>query len=167
VASTSYSRLSVSSVKVNQDNPIAWVRYQMIPSTGIKPQPTGRPAHKERSKKLRDAKTLITAGKWSPAHAPSLKEQLDALEEKFNIDTTLREDQEKIFLQCLSEINADHYAGQFPPTPATEPACKNLELFPFSWKSNFFQGYEMYFKFVISKGTDQEVFIISIHESDY
>ena len=124
------------------------------------------PTHRELSKKIREALSLVKNGRWSPGQPVKLKADFDELEKEFDIEMALLEDQEKILLAVLNEIKPEHYAGTHPPTKAYETTVKGRDLFAFAWKSPFFDGQEMYFKFCMN-GTDdrKRVFILSIHPS--
>ena len=134
----------------------------MIPSNRRRPE---RPSHKELSKKLRECQELVRAGKWSPAEPAKLKANFDELEAAFAMDTTLADDQRKILMGSLCEITPDHYVGGRPTTKSSEPRVRGAELLAFSWKSSFFSGSEMYFKFCVSGENDaRRAFVCSIHE---
>lgn len=138
----------------------------MIPSNR---RQTGRPSHKELAKKLRECRSLVESDRWLPANPAKLRADLDELEAVFGtslrLETSLPEDQKKILLAVLGEIEPAHYAGTRPPQPAYEQAILRKELFAFRWVSTFFADHEMYFKFCL-KGVDkdQRAFVCSIHE---
>jgi hypothetical protein len=140
------------------------MRYQMIPFGGrSRPE---RPSHSECSGKIKRFRELVEAGKWKPASPAKLKADFDELERDYGVDTTLVEDQRKILLQCIDEIQPEDYDGHHPPQRSDEPTAKNLEMFAFCWESPSFKNDSMYLKFCFTKaGPDQIAFVFSVHPS--
>jgi hypothetical protein len=145
------------------------MRYHVIPSRSDGLIPPHRPSPKELWKKLKEAKSLVKNGKWFPVSPAKLQANWDGIEEDFNIDTTLAEDQIKILLTSLEEIKADDYCGFHPPEPSYEgdPNVKGQEMWAFCWDSPFFGNTRMYFKFCFTKSDEssRKLGMLSIHPS--
>jgi hypothetical protein len=122
-----------------------------------------RPSPKELWGKIAEAKVLIQKGKWAPSSPAKLKADFDELESVLGVETALLEDQTAILVKALEELQAQHYAGSRPPTPSYEEASRNLDMFPFRWKSAHLNC-EMYFKFCLG-GADKgrRAWVLSIH----
>lgn len=108
---------------------------------------------------------MVEAGKWLPANPAKLKANFDEIEVTFGMETALTEDQTVILVGAIREIKPDQYKGVRPPPRSYEPAIRGQEILGFRWKSAFFSGYEMYFKFCLNGAEDgRRAFICSIHE---
>jgi hypothetical protein len=139
----------------------------VIPSERIERKPPSRPRSGEIIKKLTEAKRLMQLERWSPADASKLRANLDELERIFGVETALKEDIGAIILTSLNEIDHRHYVGGHPPERAYEPAVYKQDMWEFRWRSPFFKNHQMYLKFCLSKGDqdNRRLFMLSIHEN--
>ena len=66
----------------------------------------------------------------------------------------------------LGELDCTCYKGPHPPNHLSrEPETKWHRMLHFVWKSSFFRGVPMYFKFCIRRESNKEtLFVFSLHE---
>ena len=139
----------------------------MIPSD-IRSDPPPRPSTRELYRKINEAKRLLQAGRWRPVNVLKMQANWEEIEQTFpTIDTSLREDQEKILATVLNEISPEHYVGGHPPEPSYEPVVSGQDMWEFRWTSAFFGNRTMYLKFCFSKGDEisRRLYMMSLHQN--
>jgi hypothetical protein len=126
----------------------------------------GRPTLKELGKKIRAARKRISAGDWIAADAGKLLDEFNELADRFDVESTTAEDQSKLLMAALNEINPTHYCGRTPPMRSTLSETKDLELWEFRWQSkeDCFKKSMMYMKFcVVGTGENEPIYVHSLH----
>jgi len=69
---------------------------------------------------------------------------------------------ESLLQELLAAGPVCSYAGQYPPQRSYEPQLKNMELWPYAWKSPAMGGRVVYLKFCLKDGC---YFHVDCHES--
>lgn len=113
-----------------------------------------RPGHSELRGKILKARAKIAADDWFMA---SPEKQVAEFRD---LNLWTEAEMTQALEVAANEIAPEHYAGTRPPQKSYEKACREAELFAFSWDSGHFRR-RMYLKFCFVKET---LFIVSFHQ---
>ena len=112
-----------------------------------------RPSHKEINRKIKQAKEAVLESRFFILNPFVIA--ADALELGVDLQNI-----SYILIDLLEEIDANNYAGQYPPQRSYEHDIEGYELLAFRWLSKKL-GCRAYLKFAM-KG--DRMWLVSLHE---
>jgi len=112
-----------------------------------------RPSPREISRKIKQAREAVSAGRISSINPASIA--ADALELSLDV-----EEIPDVLIELLGEITPGEYVGQSPPQRSYEDEIPQYELFPFKWESKRL-GCTVYLKFAFR---EDWLYLVSLHE---